>query len=107
MSALSGPAFSACGHNDAKFEITFSHLVFGNLLDHAKQKSISSLSLMRQLGVQYNTAWVLHQKIMHTRQQDDDKCRLQGIIHVAGGYLGGKRSGVRGRGAKGKPGQLK
>ena len=66
------------------------------------KKSISSLALMRHLGVQYNTAWLLHQKIMHALKQSDDQYVLEGVIHIDDGYLGGKRSGVRGRGAKGK-----
>ena len=66
------------------------------------KKSISSLALKRYLDVQYNTAWLLHQKIMHALKQADDRLILAGIIQVDDGYLGGKRSGVRGRGAKGK-----
>lgn len=66
------------------------------------KKSISSLALKRFLGVHYETAWGIHLKIMHAFKESDDVSPLQGIIHVDDGYLGGKRSGVRGRGAKGK-----
>lgn len=66
------------------------------------KKSISSLALKRFLGVHCKTAWGMQQKIMHAFQTSDDVNALQGIIPIDDGYLGGKRSGVRGRGAKGK-----
>ena len=66
------------------------------------KKSTSSLALKRSLGVSYDTAWLVQQKIMHALKNSDDCSALQGVIHVDDGYLGGKHSGVRGRGAKGK-----
>ena len=66
------------------------------------KKSLSSLALMRYLGLSYNSAWLLQQKIIHALKQDDEQYTLTGVIHVDDGYLGGYRSGIRGRGAEGK-----
>ena len=66
------------------------------------KKSVSSLYLTRYLGVSYQTAWLLHQKIIEAMRQQEQTNLLQGIIHVDDGYLGGRKSGVRGRGASGK-----
>ena len=66
------------------------------------KKSVSSLYLMRHLDVTYPTAWLLHQKITEAMSQQEQTNLLQGIIHVDDGYLGGRQSGVRGRGASGK-----
>ena len=66
------------------------------------KKSLSSLALMRHLGLSYNSAWLLQQKIIHALNQHDQQQQLVGIIHVDDGYLGGHRSGIRGRGAAGK-----
>ena len=57
---------------------------------------------MRHLGVTYPTACLLHQKITEAMSQQEQTNLLQGIIHVDDGYLGGRQSGVRGRGASGK-----
>ena len=56
---------------------------------------------MRHLGLSYNSAWLLQQNIIHALK-DDQQHKLKGVIHVDDGYLGGHRSGVRGRGAAGK-----
>ena len=66
------------------------------------KKSLSLLALMRHLGLSYNSAWLLQQKIIHALNQDDQQHKLEGIIHVDDGYLGGHRSGVLGRGSAGK-----
>ena len=44
----------------------------------------------------------MQQKIIHALNQDDQQHKLEGVIHVDDGYLGGHRSGVRGRGTAGK-----
>ena len=91
-------AGSIMQHSKLPFRIWFLAIY----LISQNKKSISSLALKRYLDVSYNTAWLLHQKIMHALQYEDNSALLQGIIQVDDGYLGGKRSGVRGRGAKGK-----
>lgn len=57
---------------------------------------------MRHLGVSYRTAWLLQQKIIEGMSQQEQKNILQGVVHVDDGYIGGRQSGVCGRGAAGK-----
>ncbi len=66
------------------------------------KKSIPALQLMRELGVSYNTAWMLRHKlvqVMLERQQDRS---LSGIIEIDDAYLGGEKAGKRGRGSANK-----
>ena len=64
-----------------------------------RKNGISALQLSRELGVAYNTAWKLKHKllqVMHERNQGE---QLFGRIELDDAYLGGERSGKRGRGA--------
>lgn len=66
--------------------------------------SISALSLMRNVGVSYNTALLIKHKIQQVmKEQDDSKPISAALIQVDDAYWGGKkRDGRRGRGATGK-----
>ncbi len=65
--------------------------------------SISALSLKRQLGVSYNTAWMLKHKIMQVMMEQDNSRPLCGLIQIDDAYYGGEqRGGKRGRGAANK-----
>jgi hypothetical protein len=64
---------------------------------------ISALSLHRQLGVSYNTAWSIKQKLMQVMKERDDSKRLSGIIQLDDVYWGGEHhGGKRGRGSPNK-----
>jgi transposase-like protein len=64
---------------------------------------ISALSLKRQIGVSYNTAWKIKQKIMQVMKEQDDKRLLTGIVQIDDVYYGGERhGGKRGRGSENK-----
>ena len=64
---------------------------------------LSALSLKRQIGVSYNSAWKMKQKIMQVMKERDDKRQLSGIIQVDDVYYGGERhGGKRGRGSENK-----
>ena len=64
---------------------------------------ISSLALMRQLGVSHPTAWLLHQKINGAMAAQDATHRLGGTVQLDDAYLGGERSGGKaGRGSENK-----
>jgi transposase-like protein len=66
------------------------------------KNGISSVELGRRLGVKQTNAWALKQKIMAVMAgREDGKC-LEGRIEMDDAYLGGRRSGKRGRGAAGK-----
>jgi len=64
---------------------------------------ISALLLKRQIGVSYNTAWKVKQKIMQVMKERDDKRQLTGVVQIDDVYYGGERhGGKRGRGSENK-----
>ena len=84
-----------------KLPLTIWYLAF-YLIGQAKT-SISSLQLSRQLGVAYNTAWMLHSKIMHAMGERDECYVLQGKVQIDDAYLGGEQPGGKpGRGSENK-----
>ena len=84
-----------------KLPLTIWLLAF-YLIGQAKT-SISSLQLSRQLGVAYNTAWMLHSKIMHAMSERDECYVLHGKVQIDDAYLGGEcLGGKAGRGSENK-----
>ena len=69
---------------DAK--LSFRTWLIAIYLISQSKKSTSSLALNRSLGVSYNTAWLVQQKIMHALKNADDCSALQGMIHVDNSY---------------------
>jgi len=64
---------------------------------------MSALELKRQIGVSYNTAWSMKQKIMQVMKERDDSRPLSGTIQLDDVYWGGERhGGSRGRGSENK-----
>jgi len=64
---------------------------------------ISSVELGRRLGVRQGTAWNLKQKLMQAMLlREATKPKFDGRVEIDDAYLGGQRSGKRGRGAAGK-----
>ena len=51
------------------------------------------MDLKRQLGVSYNTAWMLKHKLMQTMRERDDSQPLRGIVEIDDAYLGDEASG--------------
>jgi transposase-like protein len=95
-SLISGTIFSA-----TKLPLTTWFLAI-HLLTQAKT-GLSALSLRRQLGVSYNTAWSIKQKLMQVMKERDDSKPLSGIIQLDDVYWGGEhRGGKRGRGSPNK-----
>lgn len=69
------------------------------LLTQSKN-GISAMDLKRQLGVSYNSAWMLKHKLMQVMREREDSQPLRGIVELDDAYLGGETSGgKRGRGA--------
>ena len=64
------------------------------LIGQAKT-GISSLELSRHLGVKYDTAWLLHNKILRAMTEREDTYVLRGKIQMDDAYLGGERPGGR------------
>jgi transposase-like protein len=73
-----------------------------HLVTQAKT-GLSALALKRQIGVSYNTAWGIKQKIMQAMKERDDGKPLGGLIQLDDAYWGGeRRGGKRGRGSENK-----
>jgi hypothetical protein len=68
------------------------------LVSQAKT-GLSSLALMRQLGVTYRTAWLLQQKVRSVMAQADESHRLCGDVRVDDAYVGGIQPSMGGRGS--------
>src|SRR5271169_2074535 len=68
------------------------------------KKGISALQLSKEIGVSYPTAWLMQHKIRKAMAARDQGYRLQGLIEVDEGYVGGAEQGEtqKGRGAKTK-----
>jgi hypothetical protein len=72
------------------------------LLTQSKN-GIAGLDLSRQLGVCYNSAWLLKHKLMQAMLEREQGRRLEGVIQLDDAYWGGRRRGYkRGCGTRGK-----
>ena len=76
---------------DTKLPLTTWFLAL-YLIGQAKT-GISSLALMRQLGVHYRTAWLIHSKIMGAMCEREEAYPLRGKVQIDDAYLGGERNG--------------
>jgi transposase-like protein len=101
----------SCGHQATltagtimqatKLPLTTWFLAF-YLIGQAKT-GISSLELSRHLGVKYDTAWLLHHKILRAMADREEVYLLRGKIQMDDAYLGGERPGGKaGRGSENK-----
>jgi transposase-like protein len=68
----------------------------------ATRHGVSGKELQRVLGVTYKTAWRMGQQIRILMSKADGFDVLKGHVELDEAYVGGKRSGKRGRGAAGK-----
>ncbi|MFA0810586.1 IS1595 family transposase [Microbulbifer epialgicus] len=67
------------------------------------KKGISCMELSRHLGISYNAAWRMKQKLMQVMMERDHQYKLSGFVELDEAYLGGERTGCKpGRGVKGK-----
>jgi len=65
--------------------------------------SVSAMELKRQLGVSYETAWRMKQKLLHVMLERENGRILSGRVEVDDAYIGGERhDGTTGRGTTGK-----
>jgi len=68
----------------------------------SQKTGVSALSLQKNLGLgSYRTAWLLLHKIRNSMIHAD-RSLLQGEVEVDEAFIGGIRTGKRGRGAEGK-----
>lgn len=74
-------------------------LVLGNLSVRNRQKGISAVQLGHTLGICYDSAWHLLDRISTAMGKRDEKYLLSGIVELDDGYVGGaSHNGKRGRG---------
>jgi len=66
------------------------------------KNGVSAMELMRRLGVSYNTAWMLKQKVMQVMPACESRQTLRDRVEIDDAYIGGERPGKSGRGAEGK-----
>lgn len=64
------------------------------------KNGVSAKELERHLGVTYKTAWRMCKQIRLLMKQDTEL--LGGTVEMDETYVGGRKRGIRGRGAKGK-----
>jgi ribosomal protein L37AE/L43A len=75
-----------------------------HLIASAKN-DIAGLELARQLGVKWDTAWLIKQKLMEAMRQRNSIYKLDGDVQIDDAYLGGEqpeKPGKAGRGAANK-----
>ena len=72
-----------------------------HLLTSAKN-DIAALELARQLGVKWDTAWLIKQKLMEVMRQRNATYKIGGEVQIDDAYLGGEKAGKVGRGAANK-----
>ena len=63
---------------------------------------VSALRLSKLIGVQWRTARLMLRKLRAAMAERDSRYLLDGLIELDDAYVGGKRPGKRGRGAKGR-----
>jgi len=88
-------------HSSTKLTLWF-HAIY---LMTATRNGVAAKELQRQLGVTYKCAWRIgHQLrlLMAARAESQTPSPMSGHIEADETYVGGRRPGVRGRGAKGK-----
>lgn len=68
----------------------------------ATRHGVSGKELQRQLGVTYKTAYRMGMQTRTLMAKADDFAMLKGHVELDEAYVGGRRSGKRGRGAEGK-----
>jgi len=64
------------------------------------KNGVAAKELQRHLGVTYKCAWRIAKQIRRLMSQEREP--LSGVVEADETYIGGKREGKRGRGAKGK-----
>lgn len=73
-----------------------------HLITSAKN-DVAALELSRQLGVKWDTAWLIKQKLLAVMLERNATYKLSGDVQVDDAYLGGERPAVPGKAGRGAP----
>lgn len=85
---------------NTKLALTTWYLAMYLLTQH--KNGLSALQLGRELGVGYSSAWLLKHKLMQVMLERGQQQVLSERIEIDDAYLGGERTGKRGRGSPNK-----
>ncbi len=106
------PAYSCpwCGHHIhpmagtpfARSRTSLQKWFYAIYMFTTSRNGVAAKELQRQLGVTYKCAWRMAHEIRKYMGKVDGDNGLSGHVEVDETYIGGKRKGVRGRGALGK-----
>jgi ribosomal protein L37AE/L43A len=84
-------------------KLPLSKWLLGIYLPTQTKNGISALEMSRQLGVCYNSAWLMKHKLMQAMLEREQGRSLEGVMQMDDAYRGGRRRGhKRGRGTRGK-----
>lgn len=83
-----------------KSETSLKTWFFAIFLFAKSKNGVAAKELQRQLGVSYKTAWRIGHQIRALMASGGNL--LTGVVEADETYIGGKRAGLRGRGAAGK-----
>jgi transposase len=78
------------------------HWFYAIFLMSATRSGISAKQLQRELGVTYKTAWRMFKQVRRLMRTSVFPEPLSGEVEIDECYIGGKKVGIRGRGARGK-----
>jgi len=90
------PAARKPRHEPAPFHKSRTPLVKWFLAIHlltSAKNDIAALELARQLGVKWDTAWLIKQKLMEVMLQRNATYKLGGEVQIDDAYLGGEKAG--------------
>ncbi len=93
-------------------------LIAGTIFEHTKlpltkwflaiylltqhKTGLSAMQLGRDIGVSYNSAWMMKHKLMQVMLERQKKKKLSGRVEIDDAYIGGEHPGKRGRGSPNK-----
>ena len=103
MPILWTPGHAHVRHDHAGLQVKLTTWFSAFYLICQAKTGISSLELSRHLGVNYDTAWLLHNKILRAITEREEAYLLRGKIQMDDSYLGGELPGGKpGRGSENK-----
>ena len=88
---------SDCGHRDARHPHAAATLVWAAYLVATHHPGISAKQLSRHLGLRYETAWLILQKLRRAMVAPEREA-LRGEVEVDECWIGGVEPGKQGRG---------
>jgi ribosomal protein L37AE/L43A len=70
------------------------------------KNDIAALEMKRQLGVKYDTAWLIKQKLLGVMLKRNVEHQLDGDVQIDDAYLGGEHAETKGKAGRGSPNKV-